>query len=239
MTDARFSHGMVLRHRVQDAGDYHTVGFVLNQNVPNPSRQKITTTPHSSKFETSIAGRITSYSDLQFSVSYLPSTEEEQRNVESGMDPDDGDGRVDGWQIETPDGERWTFKGFVTTINVQTAEDDQIMAEFTVAVTGKVTHDHRGVASLDNYGPSDTDEIECTLSDPDGSSSVTYQWQRKVGRAAWANIASQTSDSYTVEAADDTEDDFHAKLRCKVTYTDSLANEERTVYTPQTAPAVA
>lgn len=239
MADARYSHGMILRHRVLDSGDYDSVAQMMTVNVPSPQRQKIVTTPHSSKYETSIAGRVVSYPDISFTINYIPSTEESQRNILSGIDPEAGDGRIDGWQVETPDGERWSFRGWLMTHNITTPEDDKIMADITIAITGKIVHSFRGIVTLSSYAPTNGDTLTATLSDPDGTSGVGYQWQRKTSRGAeWANISTATDQTYTV-AAGSSGADRGAMLRCKVSYTDAILDEAVTVESPATAPAVA
>ena len=201
MTDARYSHGMILRHRVRNVGTWNRVGHIYDQQVPNPSREKILTTEHESQFETSIPGRVTTHSAVVFMVNWLPSANDVQLQVQSGLDADDGDGRIDGWEVETPDGQYWRFEGFLIRQDIVTEEDDRITSEMEICVTGSVTEgtkiDYSDAVSLSTTSPiMDTLLVASVSPAPDGD--ITWQWQqRDDADSDWADIEGATAANFT------------------------------------------
>ena len=120
---------------------------------------------------------------------------------------------------------------------VVTATDPQGLSD-SVSLTINVTNEEEpGTITLSSTQPKAGEELEASLTDPDGGiRNATWQWERSPDRANWTVISGATSDAYTPVAADAAN-----YLRVTASYTDGQGSgktaREVTVSPSSTVPA--
>ena len=162
------------------------------------------------------------------------------------------------WSLSGPDAASFSLTADNTDGELQTRSDLQIDYETTTTYSATLqltdgdglstNHDITlNVSNVDEPGSVQVlradqagvgTQMEATLSDPDGPSGQTWQWQRRSG--SWEDIPTATSRFYTP-----TSDDQGLMLRVKVSYTDSTFGAETLTSTatstvappPNVAPA--
>ncbi len=98
-----------------------------------------------------------------------------------------------------------------------TVEVGDGVTRHSLAVEVTITdQDEAGTLTLSTTRPQFGVALTTTLTDPDGvTGTVTYQWERSVGRSAWTDIVVATASSYTPTSAE-----TGHFLRVTATYTD-------------------
>ena len=85
-----------------------------------------------------------------------------------------------------------------------TVEVGDGVTSHSLAVEVTITdQDEAGTLTLSTTRPQFGVTLTTTLTDPDGvTGTVTYQWERSVGRSAWTDIVVATASSYTLTSAE-------------------------------------
>ena len=97
------------------------------------------------------------------------------------------------------------------------ADDGTYMDTQDVTVTVTNVEEGAGSVTLSAMQPQVGVELTAMVSDPDGATSVTWQWAREDDQGAYVDIAGAMSAGYTP-----VDDDVGKHLRATVTYTDSV-----------------
>ena len=169
-------------------------------------------------------------------AAYSASSEEDRDGVAWSLSGDDsGDFTIDGGVLRfaaTPDYEEpadaddGNDYGVTVTARVGAAGGGRLVADLDVAVT--VTDgDEAGLLTLSSSVPRVGEAMTASVSDPDGVSVTSWQWQRSTGRAGWTAIAGAESASYTPTNAV-----AGHYLRAIAIYTDSHGEREAMALAP-------
>lgn len=167
-------------------------------------------------------------------------TQNQTLNASNTLSDADGMGAVSyQWQSST-DGATWTniagaTSGSFTLTEAQVGKQVRVEASYTdghgtaeslnSAATAAVANANDAPAGSVNIGGTATQNqtlnASNTLTDPDGMSTVSYQWQSSTDGATWTNIAGATSGSFTL-----TEAQVGKQVRVKASYIDGHGTAE-------------
>ncbi|TVZ40655.1 putative Ig domain-containing protein [Alteromonadaceae bacterium 2753L.S.0a.02] len=182
----------------------------------------------------STSGLITGINDTA-SISFS-GTETEDQILSSTITDADGFGAVNyQWQRST-DGSTWSDIASATNASYTLTDadvgnfvrvtasytDNQGTAETPISSASGLITGINDTASISFSGTETEDQIlSATVTDADGFSAVSYQWQRSSDGSTWTDISSATNASYTL-----TDADVGNFVRVTASYTDNQGTAE-------------
>jgi hypothetical protein len=112
---------------------YTAIAKLGNTKPPSTGRNEIETSNHNSQDDEYIVG-IRRHGTLGFNMGFLPGNGTHDHLT--GLYKSVNDGMKDSWRIVYPDGTKWEFDGYVTSIEPDAPVDDKLSADVTIRPTG-------------------------------------------------------------------------------------------------------